>query len=129
MLVRATTILAAASGGVEPRWRLAATGLQIARTPSWSKKPMTIRNVPYTAVMPKPKQLAVRIAFGRVASQAKGRRKTGFLPPAAELVAQARDRIAQAAAGVPSQRDDRRNYHTLSQLEAMARQRGISVTI
>ena len=75
MLVRATTILAAASGGIEPRWRLAATGLQIARTPPWSKKPMTIRNVPYTAVMPKPKQLAVRIAFGRIASQAKGKRR------------------------------------------------------
>ncbi len=129
MLVRATTILAAASGGIEPRWRLAATGLQIARTPSWSKKPMTIRNVPYTAVMPKPKQLAVRIAFGRIASQAKGKKKTGFLPPAAELVAQAKGRIAQAAAGVPSQRDTKRNYHSLSELETIARQRGITVAV
>ena len=127
MLVRATTILAAASGGIEPRWRLAATGLQIARTPPWSKKPMTIRNVPYTAVMPKPKQLAVRIAFGRIASQAKGRKKTGFLPPAAELVAEAKGRIAQAAAGVPPQRDTKRNYHTLSELETIARQKGITV--
>ena len=129
MLVRATTIMAAASGAIEPRWRLAATGLQIARTPPWSKKPMTIRNVPYTAVMPKPKQLAVRIAFGRIASQAKGKKKTGFLPPAAELVAQARGRIAQAAAGVPSQRDTRRSYHTLSELEDMARQKGITVSV
>jgi len=127
MLVRATTILAAASGGIEPRWRLAATGLQIARTPSWSKKPMTIRNVPYTAVMPKPKQLAVRIAFGRIASQAKGKKKTGFLPPAAELVAQAKGRIEQAAAGLPSQRDTKRSYHSLSELESIARQKGITV--
>jgi len=129
MLVRATTILAAASGGIEPRWRLAATGLQIARTPQWSKKPMTIRNVPYTAVMPKPKQLAVRIAFGRIASQAKGKKKTGFLPPAAELVAQAKGRIAQAVAGVPSQRDERRSYHSLGELETIARQKGITVAV
>jgi hypothetical protein len=128
-LVRATTILAAATGAIDPRWRLTATGLQIAKTPPWSKKPMTIRNVPYTAVMPKPKQLAVRIAFGRIASQAKGRKKTGFLPPAAELVAQAKGRIAQAAAGIPSQRDTRRNYHTLSELEEMARRMGITVAI
>jgi len=127
MLVRATTILAAVSGGIEPRWRLAATGLQIARTPSWSKKPMTIRNVPYTAVMPKPRQLAVRIAFGRIASQAKGMKKTGFLPPAAELVAKAKGNIAQAVAGVPSQRDARRSYHTLRQLETIASQKGITV--
>jgi hypothetical protein len=129
MLVRATTILAAASGSVDPRWRLAATGLQIARTPQWSKKPMTIRNVPYTAVMPKPKQLAVRIAFGKIASQAKGKKKTGFLPPAAELVAQAKGRIAQAVAAIPSQRDAKRSYHSLSELETIARQKGITVAV
>ena len=128
-LVRATTILAATTGAVEPRWRLAATGLQIAKTPPWSKKPMTIRNVPYTAVMPKPRQLAVRIAFGRIASQAKGRKKTGFLPPAAELVAQSRGRIAQVATGLPSQKDTRRNYHTLEELESLARKEGITVAV
>jgi len=127
MLVRATTILAAASGAIEPRWRLAATGLQIASTPPWSKKPITIRNVPFTAVKPTPKQLAVRIAFGKIASQAKGMGKKGFLPPAAELVAQAKGRIAQAAAGVPSQKVGRRSYHTLSELETLARQKGITV--
>jgi hypothetical protein len=128
-LVRATAILAAATGAVEPRWRLAATGLQIAATPPWSKKPLTIRNVPYTAVKPKPRQLAVRIAFGRIASQAKGKKKEGFLPPAAELVAQAKGKIAQAVAGIPSQRDNRRSYHTLSELETLAHQKGITVNL
>jgi len=129
MLVRATTILAAASGGIEPRWRLATSGLQLARTPPWSRKPMTIRNVPYTAVMPKPKQLAVRIAFGRIASRAKGQKKTGFLPPAAELVAQAKGKIAQAVASIPSQRDTKRNYHSLGELETLARKYNITVGV
>ena len=129
MLVRPTTILAAATGAVDPRWRLAVTGLQITKTPPWSKKPMAIRNVPYTAVKPKPRQLAVRIAFGRIASQAKGKKKTGFLPPAAELVAQAKGRIAQAVDPIPKQRDSRRSYHSLSELEAIARKEGITVAI
>jgi hypothetical protein len=129
VVVRATTIMAAATGAVEPRWRLVVSGVQIAKTPPWSKKPMAIRNVPYTAVKPKPKQLAVRIAFGRIASQAKGKKKTGFLPPAAELVAQAKGRIAQAAAHLPEQKDKRWNYHSLSELEAIARKEGITVAI
>jgi len=128
-LVRPTTIIAGTLGAsaVEPRWRLALTGMQIARTPEWSKKPFVLRNVPYTAVMPKPKQIAVRVVFGKLASQAKGQKKTGFLPPAAEVIQKAKGQIASRVASIPSQRDGRRNFATLSQREAQLRELGYSV--
>jgi hypothetical protein len=128
-LVRPTTIIAGTLGSsaIEPRWRLALTGMQIARTPSWSKKPFVLRNVPYTAVTPKPQQLAVRIAFGEIASMAKGKKKEGFLPPAAEIVKEAAGQIAGATAGIPSQRDMRRTLHTVEELRAIAKQKKIEV--
>jgi hypothetical protein len=128
-LVRPTTVLAGTLGAsaVEPRWRLALTGMQIARTPEWSKKPFVLRNVPYTAVMPKPKQIAVRVVFGRLAGQAKGQKKTGFLPPAAEVLQKAKGQIASRVASIPSQRDERRSFATLSQREAQLRELGYSV--
>ena len=128
-LVRPTTIMASTFGVVDPRWRLAITGMQIAKTPRWSKKPMTLRNVPFTAVSPRPKQLAVRIAFGRIAKGAKGQKMTGTLPPAAELIRQNRERIKAAAAALPSIRETKRTIHTLEDLEKLAQQRGITVTV
>ena len=69
----------------------------------------------------------LRIAFGEIASMAKGKKKTGFLPPAAEIVKEARGQIAGAVAGIPSQRDMRRTLHTVEDLRAIARQKGVEV--
>ena len=47
-----------------------------------------IRAKPYTAYKPHPGQALSRIIFGLIAKQAKGKKMTGELPPAAELVKQ-----------------------------------------
>lgn len=69
-LIRSTPIVVSAIGkrheGVEPRSRLAATGIQIISLAGmrWAKKALTLRNVPFTAINPSPLQALIRGAFG-----------------------------------------------------------------
>jgi len=131
-LVRAQVILAGTSEKLDPRSRLAVSGVQIVRAGGmfWSKKPAFLRNVPYTAVSPHAGQIQTRIKFGKTASGAKG--KKGFelgLPVAAAAVKKgmpgytAPDRLSPE--NYPSR--TRRTVHTLAELEAIAKAKGISV--
>jgi len=140
-LVRATTVLGGTIGSdkLEPRWRLALTGMQLAKTPWWSKKPFVLRNVPFTATTPSPKQLAVRVAFGKAASKAKGVKWKGTgktVPSAAESV---RDLLGGGklkgvikSLNLPEQQVSkvRHTVATLSQREAELQQKyGVTVPI
>jgi len=107
-VLRGSAVVASALGtGMEPRRKIALTGFVLARTPKWSKKPFTIRNVPETVVMPSPLQVAVRYAFGALARKARGVPMKagekiddvtleGKLPPAAEFISKKKGVIAKA---------------------------------
>jgi len=91
--LRPTVLVAGLSGGAIPASQLSMVGVQLvtAGRMTWSKKPVIIRNMPYTAVAPHPAQAAIRALLAQIASKAKGDKglknvdgKT--LPPAAALV-------------------------------------------
>ena len=130
-LVRPQVILAATSEKPEPRARLAITGLQLvhAGKMTWSKKAIFIRNVPFTAVAPTPRQAAARYILGRIASRAKGTKGlVEGLPPAAAQVKKAweerRAQLEQALAQIPSVRIERRTIHTVEDHAALLRAKG-----
>jgi len=151
-VLRGSAVVASALGtGMEPRRKIALTGFVLARTPKWSKKPFTIRNVPETVVTPSPLQVAVRFAFGALARKTRGvPMKAGVkiddvtlegkLPPAAEFISKKKDVLAQAVKTVATQlgeAEDRivrmavkremyqSTIHKLSDLERIANQLGI----
>lgn len=125
--VRASTIVVgflAASRGAEARHQMGAKFIQV-YTPgrmTWSKKAVIFRNAPHTIENPHPGQIDVRVAFGHIASAAKG--TTGLrdgLPPAAYEVKTRlkgwRSAYALAPEDYPSKR--RRTVHTVEELEEM----------
>ena len=151
-VLRGSAVVASALGtGMEPRRKIALTGFVLARTPKWSKKPFTIRNVPETVVTPSPLQVAVRFAFGALARKTRGvPMKAGMkiddvtlegkLPPAAEFISKKKDVLAQAVNTIATklgEAEDRivrmavkremyqSTIHTLSDLERIANQLGI----
>lgn len=152
-LLRGSAVVASALGeGLEPRNKIALTGFVLARTPRWSKKPFTIRNVPVTAVNPSPLQVAVRYVFGALARRTRGVpmqpgieidgvRLTGKLPPAAEYIRHKKDLISKAVEAVavalqqPKDREVRiamrreayqPTLHTVTDLLAIAEQKGFA---
>jgi len=91
--LRPTVVVAGLSGGVIPASQLSVVGVQLvtAGRMVWSKKPVIIRNVPYTAVAPHPAQAAMRALLAKLARSAKGKRGLvnvdgKILPPAAAVV-------------------------------------------
>jgi len=84
--LRPTVLIAGMAGGAIPASQLSMVGVQLvsAGRMTWSKKPVIIRNIPYTAVAPHPAQAAIRALLAKIARRAKGQRglKDG-LPPAA----------------------------------------------
>jgi hypothetical protein len=71
-LLRGRVILAAAAPGIEPRWQIVTTGIQLCKSPPWAKKPFYLRNPPIHAVNPSPAQKQVRATLGSLASAKKG---------------------------------------------------------
>jgi hypothetical protein len=152
-LLRGSAVVASALGeGMEPRNKISLTGFVLAKTPKWSKKPFTIRNVPVTVVNPSPLQVAVRYVFGALARRTRGVpmqagieidgvRLTGKLPPAAEYIRHKKDLISKAVETVaeahqlPKNREvriamNREAYqptlHTVTDLLAIAEQKGFA---
>jgi hypothetical protein len=151
--LKGTAVIGSAlSAGAERRGTVSVTGFVLARTPPWSKKPFTIRNMPYTNVEPSPLQLAVRAVFGTLASRARGVKMEpgqkiddvileGVLPPAAEYIQKKakliRDVINELATklDLPKERavrialkraQYRPTIHKLSDLLSVARQMEIA---
>ena len=73
MLLRPQTVMAGA-GAPTSRKNLAVSGVQLvsAGGMSWSKKPVFLRNAPYTAVPPHVGKIEGRIAFAQAAHAANG---------------------------------------------------------
>jgi len=102
------------------RGRLGSSGIQIARTPPWSKKAVCLRKAPFTIENPTPGQMHQRIAFGRLAQQGRGR---GFdhakgMPGVASFI---QDNAASLR-GNPHKRQGparSQSFHTVAQLEGM----------
>jgi len=92
--LRPTVLIAGLAGGAIPASRLSLVGVQLVNPGRmvWvKKKSIIIRNVPYTAVAPRPSQAAIRALLGQIAKAAKGqkglKRVDGdLLPPAAAAV-------------------------------------------
>jgi len=152
-LLRGSAVVASALGeGMEPRNKISLTGFVLAKTPRWSKKPFTLRNVPVTAVNPSPLQVAVRYVFGALARRTRGVpmepgreidgvRLTGRLPPAAEYIRHKKELISKAVETVaetlkqPKDREVRiamrreayqPTLHTVTDLLAIAEQKGFA---
>ncbi len=68
--IRAATIMEGVMGARTMKGNTAA--MYIRRGQSWSKKPVVLANIPYTASNPHPDQKAWREEFGRVAKQGAG---------------------------------------------------------
>lgn len=124
VLVRAKVILAGASKS-GPASKIGTSGLQIvgAGRMTWSKKPVFLKNPPYTIESPSIPQIKARIAFGRAAQGGKGGRgldpQTG-LTSAAAAVSQAAPKGQGVHGGIPAeQRASPKGFHTLAQLESM----------
>jgi len=86
-LLRGSTVITAAFGGLAPRWQIVASGVQLCKAPPWSKKPFYLRNPPIHAVNPSLAQMDVRGKVGEIAVGKRGAK--GFvegLPPIAAAV-------------------------------------------
>jgi len=137
VLVRPTVVFGILKTAIPPRWDLAVYGMQIVEKGGvkWAEKAAWFRNVPYTAIDPTEGQMEVRIYFGELAKQAKGKkglvvseRLGKELPPAAALIA---DRMvgfraphAKPPELYPSKL--RRTKFTLEDLKAKLRAKGIT---
>lgn len=97
----------------------------------WAKKAAWLRNQPYTAVLPHDGQIQVRIHFGNVASAGKGKKgldpETGLTPAAAEVTKRMPGYKAPNRLSRPYPSEIRHTFRIKSELEALARARGISV--
>jgi hypothetical protein len=144
VLVRPTVLMAAIGGGVFPRRsELALYGMQIVSRGGvvWAEKAAWFRNVPVTAVYPTLGQMEIRVAFGSIASKAKGEKglKTVTnpaskaygkqLPPAAARVANEMPGRKAPHALAPEEYPSklRHTLHTVKELEEFLRRRGVTV--
>ena len=125
VLVRPQVILAA-HGKPGPRASLAATGIQIYSSGGmyWSKKPLIIRNVPYTAANPHAGQIETRIHFGEIASSTAGMPLMERLRTISERMRGYRAPSKMAESEYPSKRHG--SYHTLEELKSMLEKKKVA---
>ncbi|MEM3580832.1 MAG: hypothetical protein QXQ64_06155 [Candidatus Bathyarchaeia archaeon] len=121
VLVRASTFGQMLVGGATPRALIGASGIVLAQRGrmTWSKKSVIAKNAPYTIEAPHPRQIEMRIAFGTIASQAKGSRgldtATG-LPHAAARIKAAKGTFSLTKPKAPP---TRKSFHTIEELKKM----------
>jgi hypothetical protein len=98
-LVRPSVLMAALGGAFPGRQELALTGMQIVGKGNvrWAKKSAWFRNVPVTAVYPTVGQMEVRVAFGRMAQEAKAKNMTGTRAKPAKSERLGREFVGAAA--------------------------------
>lgn len=119
----ASVIATIMAGNSVPRSQLSLSGVVLRKTPPWSKKPMTISKVPYTAIRPTKGQMEVRIHFGRLGKEAKrlGEINTEGYPGSAGYIKRKMKGFvaphSMRPEDYPSKK--RRTFHTLEELEKM----------
>jgi len=105
------------------RAQASAAGISLVLKPvAWSKKPVYIRNLPYTNVSPHPGQIEWRIKFGEAARAAKGVR--GFEDGLPAVAARVKKALSGQRASKRLDPKDypskfRRTFHTLEELKRM----------
>jgi len=132
VLLRPQVVIAGTAGGMPSRPTLSMSGVQLVAQGGviWAKKGAWLRNQPYTAVIPHNGQIQVRIHFGDLASAAKGRRgldpETGLPQAAAEIAKRMPGYKAPNRLSRPYPSEIRRTFRVKSELESLAKQRGIA---
>ena len=120
VLVRASTFGQMLVGGAIPRALIGASGMVIAQRGRmiWAKKNVIVKNAPYTIEAPHPRQAEMRVAFGKVASTAKGSKGLSpeGLPQAAAKVKANKNKFALTKPYAPKAR---KSFHTIEELEKM----------
>jgi len=97
----------------------------------WARKPMWLRNIPYTAVAPHRGQYEVRKRFAEIAKKAKGEKgikmtDIGPLTPAAARIHEELKGYTAPHRMSPEEYPSRkqRTFHTVESLELYAKRRG-----
>jgi len=100
-MVRGGVVLAGAQLAMPSRQQMASTSMILKKAPWWSRKPMLLANVPFTAVYPHLGQAEIRVAFADAAEAQRG--KSGFV-----------DGLPAVAAGVRAMMKGEKAPHRLS---------------
>jgi hypothetical protein len=131
MLLRGSTFISsvfAGTGAAEPRYRFGAKAVQIYSPGGmvWSKKPLIVRNAPYTIEAPHLGQLEIRERFGDTARAHKGEKgfREGLPAIAYYIKTELRGKVVpdrMAPEDYPSKKF--RTFHTLEQVKRMLREK------
>lgn len=120
VLLSPQTVFAAFSPYRPPRHLLALAGMQLVSRGgvTWAKKVGWLRNPPYTAIQPTPRQVDIWLRLARAAGGVKGQKgldaATG-LPLAAAAVKQA---LTGQKSTAPARAIGRKSFHDLRRLAA-----------